>query len=440
MLEVVHYRLKGGKQVKRTVAGSTRCRVVFAVVMMACLIGMDGITGAIAQAQKPIKIGFSMALSGPLPPAGKAAVLAMELWAEDVNAKGGLLGRPVKLIHYDDHSKPADVPPIYTKLINIDRVDFVVSPYGTALIAPALPIVMEHNMVFPGLFGLAVNEAFKYPYYFQIMPAGPDPYYDWTNGFFGVAGQQEPKPQTAALLAVDNEYGVNALQGARKSAKEVGLKIVYDKRYPPGTVDFTPILRAIKATKAEVVFVASYPAGSVGVVKAAKEINLVPKIFGGGLVGLQYTAIQTNLGPTLNGIVNYWFWAPEPTLKFPGIEDFLQKYQAKAKDAGLDPLGYYLPPWAYAYVQVLGQAIEGAKSMEQAAVGDYIRSNTFDTIVGKIKFAPNGEWAESRTLMVQLQNIKSRDLSEFSAPGKMVVIHPKPYKSGDIIYPFPGWQ
>lgn len=414
--------------------------VCLGVLFIANLIFAGPLVPDVMAKKKPIRIGFGMALSGPLGPAGKAAVLSMEICAEDFNKKGGVLGRKIELVYYDDHSKPADIPAIYTKLITVDKVDFVVSPYATALIAPAMPVVMKHNMIFPSLFGLAVNEKFNYKYYFQIMPGGPDPYVSWSEGFFGLAAEQKPKPKTIALLAVDNEYGVNGQDGAVVNAKKYGFEVVYKKRYPPGTVDYTPLMRAIKAINPDIVLINSYPGGSVGTLKAAKEVGLKPKIFGGGMVGLQYTAIQKALGPDLNGILNYWFWAPEPTLKFPGIDEFLAKYQAKAAKQGLDPLGYYLPPFAYAYLQLLLQAVEATGSTDQVTVGEYIRNNEFETVVGKVKFAPNGEWSKSRTLQVQIQNINSHEVSEFSKPGKFVVLYPKEWASGKIIYPFPGWK
>jgi branched-chain amino acid transport system substrate-binding protein len=393
-----------------------------------------------AYAARPLKIGFSMPLTGGLAAAGKAALLAMEIWADDINKKGGLLGRKVELVYYDDQTKPATIPAIYTKLLDVDKVDFVVSGYGTNLMAAAMPIVMERGLVFMGLFGVAVNEKFKYPRYFQILPAGPDPLRDWSKGFFEIANEQKPRPQTIALVGADAEFGRNSVDGARDNAKKYGFKIVYDKFYPPATVDLTPIVRAIQATKPDIVFVGSYPPDSVGMIKAAKEVGLKPKLFGGSMVGLQYTSIQMNLGPTLNGVVNYWFWAPEPTLRFPGIEEFLKKYQAMAPKRGLDPLGYYLPPFAYAYVQILGQAIEATKSTDQKAVADYIRAHEFTTVVGKVKFGANGEWAQSRTLMVQLQDIGSNKMEEFTKPGKMVVVYPPDLRSGKLIYPFPGWK
>jgi branched-chain amino acid transport system substrate-binding protein len=389
-----------------------------------------------ALAADPIKIGFGMALTGGLAANGKAALIAMQLWAEDVNRKGGLLGRKVELVYYDDQTKGATVPGIYTKLLDVDKVHFVVSGYGTNLIAPAMPIVMERKLVFPALFGLANNEKANYRGYFQIMPAGPRPALDWTATFLEVATRQTPKPQTIAIVGADAEYPHNALAGMRENIKKFGLKTVYDATYPPNTVDFTPIARAIKATNPDVVFVASYPPDSVGMVLAAHEVRLRPKMFGGGMVGLQFAAFLTKLGPKLNGIVNYDFWVPEPTLKFPGIEEFLKRYQARAAKEGVDPLGHYLPPWAYAYLQVLGQAIEGTKSVDQQKVAEYLHANEHDTIVGKVKFGANGEWATSRVLQVQFQGIDSGDVAQFHKPGKRVVVWPDKFKSGNVIYPY----
>lgn len=414
--------------------------VCLGVLSMTGLILSGTLVPSALAAEKPIKIGFTMALSGALAAGGKASLLSLQICAEDFNKKGGVLGRPVELVYYDDHSKPADVPAIYTKLITVDKVDFVLSPYATAPMAAAMPIVMKHNLVFLSLFGLAVNKAFNYKYYFGIMPTGPDPYVGWSEGFFDIASQQTPKPKTVALLGEDQEYGVNGQIGADQNAKKYGMEVVYKKLYPPATVDVTPLMRAIKALNPDIVWFSTYPGGTVSTVKAAKEVGLEPKMIGGGWVGAQYTSVQTSLGPDLNGTIFYHFWVPEPTLKFPGIDAFLKKYQAQATKEGVDSLGYYLPPFAYAYLQILLQAIEATKSTKQETVGEYIRNNGFETVVGRVKFGPNGEWMEPRVFQIQMQNIKSNDVSEFSVPGKFIVLHPKQWASGKIIYPFPGWK
>ena len=390
----------------------------------------------VAKAADPIKIGFSMTLTGGLAGAGQAALIAMKIWRDDVNAAGGLLGRQVEFVYYDDSTNPSKVPGIYSKLINVDKVDLVVSSYGTNLIAPAMPIVMKQKMVFIALFGLAVNERFNYNNYFQIMPAGPEPKLDWSRGFFNLAMNQSPQPQSIALLAADSEFAKNAVAGARSHAERLGLNIVYDKTYPPGTADFTPVVRAIMASNPDLVYVGSYPPGSVGITNAANELDLKAKMFGGGMVGLQYAGIQKTLGSKMNGIVNYDFWVPASTLNFEGVDAFLAKYQAAAAGGKVDPLGHYLPPYAYAYLQVLGAAVNAVGKLDHAAIGEHMRNNTFDTVVGAVSFAPNGEWAKTRTLQVQFRDIKDGDMSQFENEGTRVVLYPESVKNGEIEYPY----
>src|SRR6476646_1110796 len=190
--------------------------------------GMFVISGAQAQNKEPIKIGFSMALTGPLAPNGKQALLGAKIWEEEVNRKGGLIGRPVKLVYYDDQTNPSTVPGIYTKLLDVDKVDLVVGPYATNMAAPAMPVIMQKNKVFIILFGLAVNTEFKYDKFFAMIPSGPDPKPSFTLGFFETAAAQNPKPQTVALVAADAEFANNACEGARKNAEKFGFKIVYD--------------------------------------------------------------------------------------------------------------------------------------------------------------------------------------------------------------------
>src|SRR5271166_3405434 len=178
-----------------------------------------GLLGALAapraQAADPIKIGFGMALTGPLAANGKMSLLAMKIWEEDVNAKGGLLGRPVKLIYYDDQSNPGTVPGIYTKLLDVDKVDFAISPYASTQIAPAMPIMIQKKRLYLSLFGTGINDEFNYDRYFSMLPTGPDPKPAFTTGFFKIAMEQNPKPQTIALAAADAEFGRNACEGAR---------------------------------------------------------------------------------------------------------------------------------------------------------------------------------------------------------------------------------
>jgi branched-chain amino acid transport system substrate-binding protein len=406
-------------------------------IMLILACALIGLLGPPARAQAPITIGFGMALTGGLAPIGKAALLAMQIWMEETNAKGGVLGRPVKLVYYDDQSNPATVPGIYTKLLDVDKVDLVVSGYATNMVAPAMPVIMQHNRTFLSLFGLAVNSEFNYPNYFSFTPTGgPQPKQSFSKGYFEVAMQQTPKPTTIALVGADAEFPHNALDGARTLAKQAGLKIVYDKSYPPSTTDYTPIVRAIQATDPDLVFVASYPPDTVGMIRAAHEVGLKAKLFGGGMVGLQSTAIKAQLGPLLNGIVDYDFWLPWASFATPEAKAFLKIYRSRAPAEGVDALGYYIPPFAYGYMQVLQQAIEGTKSLDQDKLADYLRTHTFKTTAGDIKFAPGGEWAEAQVMEVQFHDLKNNDVSQFTDPNTEVILWPPKDKTGSVIYPY----
>src|SRR5664279_4574246 len=389
-----------------------------------------------AQTKEPIKIGFGMSLTGPLAANGKMSLVAMQVWEDDVNAKGGLLGRPVKLIFYDDQSNPSQVPGIYAKLLDIDKVDLIVSGYASTQIAAAMPIAIQKKKLFLSLFGTGVNETFNYPRYFSMIPNGPTPKPAFTRGFFKVAEQQKPKPQTIAIAMADAEFGRNACEGAHENAVAAGFKIVYEKTYPPSTTDFSPIVRAIQASNPDLLVICSYPLDSVGMVKAMHEVGFKPKMWGGAMVGLQATVFKTQLGPLLNGVVNFDTWLPVKSMDFPGALELLKKYQDRAKAAGTDPLGYYMPVWAYAYVQVLGDAIAATKSLNDDVLAEYLHKTTFKTVVGDVKFNAQGEWTQERTLAAQFQNIKGNSIDDFRDLKTEVIIYPPQFKSGEVIYPY----
>ena len=391
-----------------------------------------------ARAAEPITIGFSIELTGPLAVVGKTGLLAFQIWIEDVNKKGGLLGRPVKLVYYDDQSNPANVPSIYSKLCDVDKVNLLISSYGTNLVAPAFPVVMERNRLFFGLFALAANAQFHYPRYFSMLAAGRDPVKTFSAGYFDLVMAQSPRPKTLAIVAADAEFSHNASIGARANAKAAGLEIVYDATYPPNTVDFTPIVRAVQAVEPDIVYVASYPLDTVGILRTVSEIGLKTKMLGGAFVGLSTAALKTQLGPAMNGIVNGSVWEPVKTMEFPSVMEFLKKYQAKAGTEGVDPLGYFLPPFAYSELQILGDAVEATKSLDDAVLADYMHSHSFRTVVGDIAFGSDGEWREARPIWVQYHDIKDFDLEQFRGPDPITVsiLAPDSYKNGAMIYPY----
>ena len=418
------------------VACRVRCRV--AAGLVAALLAAPAALAQTAPSGPPITIGFSMALTGSLAVNGKSGLLAMQIWAQNQNAHGGLLGRPVKLDFYDDQTNPSLVPGIYTKLLDVDKVDLVISGYGTNVAAPAMPIVIAHNMNFISLFALDINEEFHYNRYFSMLPVGPDPRPAISEGFFEIikANKEKMGLKTIALAVGDGEATRNTADGARVNLKKAGLEVVYDKTYPLTTTDFTPIIRSMQATNADIVYISSYPNDSVGIIRSVHELGLNTKIFGGNLTGPQSTSIKTSLGPLLNGIITFDWWLPAPALEFPGVMDFLKQYQARAVAEGVDPLGYYLAPWAYADLQVLGQAVEGTGGLDQDKLAEYIHTHTFKTVVGDVSFGEKGEWAKARIMTIQFQNITGTAVDEFRDGKGETVLWPDQYKNGDPILPY----
>jgi branched-chain amino acid transport system substrate-binding protein len=395
------------------------------------ILGLAFSAAALAQ-PAPVKIGIGIAQTGTLGGGGKAALLALQMWVEDVNAKGGLLGRKVELLAYDDQSNPATTPGIYTKLLDVDKVDLLIAPYGTVPTAPIMPLVKQRGLLLMGNFSFQVNHTVKHDMWFNNAPWGDAT--SWTEGFLRVG--QNIGARTIAFIAADQEFAQNLANGAKEIAKKSGLKTVYEQNYPPTTVDFSAMIRAIRAAKPDMVFVCSYPNDSVAIVRAVNEIGVGPtvKLFGGGMVGLQFTPVMESLGSSLNGIVNYHSYVPG--MKYPGIEDFLQRYAKKAAEAKVDPLGFYLPPFNYAIGQILEQAIAATRSFDQKLLAKYLHSHEFNTIVGPISWGPDGERARPAVPMIQFRNVTDKNVEQFRQIGKQVILHPPQFKSGDPVVPY----
>ncbi|MFL6933243.1 MAG: amino acid ABC transporter substrate-binding protein [Xanthobacteraceae bacterium] len=389
-----------------------------------------------ARAADPIKIGFSMALTGGVAPAGKIVLAAFEIWRDDVNAKGGLLGRPVELVYYDDQSNPANVPGIYTKLISIDKVDLLLGPYATNMIAPAMPVIMQNNKMTIGILGVAVNRHFNYPKYFSMVPLGPNGVKAFSDGFFALAAEQAPKPRTVAIAAADAEFARTVADGARENAKALGFEVMYDKTYPPNTTDFMPIVRAVQAANADIVWIGAYPPDTVGIVRAASEINLTPKMFGGAMIGLLVTPIKVQLGPLANGMVIAESFVRAPTFNFPGVADLFKRYETKATGQGTDPLGHAYAPFGYGAGQVLAKAVEETKSLDHDKLAAYIHAHSFQTVAGEVTFGQDGEWSKPRQVFTQFQNVAPNDLDQFRNASKQPILWPAEYKTGSMIYPY----
>ena len=387
-------------------------------------------------APAPIRIGYCLSLTGPVAGNSRSARLAHDIWREDINGRGGLLGRPVELICYDDHADASRVPGLYQRLMDEDRVDLVVGGYGTNSLLPAMPLIMERQRFFVGLMGLGVNNALAYPSYFAMIPTGPDPNAALTEGFFALAAEQRPRPATVALLSADAEFSRNPILGAKANAGKYGFEIVHEATYPLTTENFKPVIDAVAKRGCDLLFLCSYLEDSIGLVRAIRAHPFRPKMVGAGMIGPQNTAVKTTLGPLLNGFLNYEYWVPTPKRMFPSVQEMLNTYQARAGDAGVDLLGHYMGPLAYAQMQVVAQAVQATGGFDDASLSAYARGATFHTVMGDIRFGVNGEWAEPRVLQVQFQGISGHDVGQFRDGSRQIVVSPPNFISGEFRFPY----
>jgi len=300
--------------------------------------------------------------------------------------------------------------------------------------APIMPFVKQRGLLLMGNFSFQVNSKVGHDMWFNNAPWGPAD--SWAASFLDLA--QKAGGKTMALLSADQEFAQNLALTARDVAKKRNIPVVFDQNYPPNTVEFASIIRALKAAKPDIVYVSSYPPDSAGILRAVNEIGIGDdvKIFGGGMVGLQFAAVMSNLGSLLNGVVNYNTWLPEQSMYFDGTKTFFEAYTKRAVEAKVDPLGYYLAPFGYAMGQMIEAAVNSTKSLDQKGIAKYLRENEHKTIVGPIAYAADGEWKESRTLQAQFSGVKDKDIEQFRSSGKQVILFPDKLKTGNLISPF----
>jgi branched-chain amino acid transport system substrate-binding protein len=390
----------------------------------------------IQAAEKPFSIGFSIAQTGNIASGGRAGLAALQMWRDDVNAAGGLNGRNVEFVIYDDQSNPGLVPGIYAKLIDLDRVDLLLLPYGTNLTAVVMPMIKQRNRFVLGQFEIGQNDKLMHDKFFEIAPWGPKPGDNWCRGYFDLAKRLGYK--TFAIVNSDAEFSANAASAGKKIGEGYGLKAVSSQNYPPNTVDFSGILRNVNAAKPDFVFVASYPVESAAMIRGISEIGISDSIqmFGGAMVGIQYGDQLQALGSGLNGVTNYDTYVVAPTMNFPGIESFLARYQTVAEKLKIDSLGHFLPPFFYAGGQLIAAAAKAAGSFDEKKLAEFLHSNTVETIVGPVKFGADGNWVESRIIWGQYHGVQDRSVDQFRTAGRQIVVQPEALATGKVITPY----
>ena len=351
---------------------------------------------------------MSMPQTGGLAGGGKASLLGIEIWRDDVNAKGGLLGRKVELVVYDDKSSASETPAIYSKLLDVDKVDLLFAPYATVPTAPIMPLVKQRGLLLIGNFSFQVNSKVGHDMWFNNAPWGPPD--SWAASFLDIG--QKAGGKSVALLSADQEFAQNLAMTARDVA---------GKRNMPSS-STRPIRRTrwnspassvrSKAAKPDIVYVASYPPDSAGILRAVNEIGIGDnvKIFGGGMVGLQFGAVMENMGSLLNGVVNYNSWLPEQSMYFDGTKDVLREvYQTGRRSQGRSARAIILRRSAMPAVNSSSRPSRRRGRSIKRDLQNICARTTHKTIVGPIAFSADGERKETATLQAQFRGVAGQE-------------------------------
>lgn len=388
-----------------------RCLAVAAVLALGALGA-----GVLAPVwgQNPIVIGASISQTGRLAVTAGYVHQAYQLWVDDVNARGGLLGRPVALKVYDDKSDPGTGAKLYEKLIVDDKVDLVVGPYSTPVSAAASTVAEKYKkvMVTPMAAGDAV---FKRGYRYIVQTLTPSSLYYVGVGY--IAAEQGFK--TIAFLSEDSEALRAATPPLVELAQKKGLKVVHNEYFPRGSTDLSGALTRIKALGAEVFVCGCYEPESILSVRQAKELDYSPKLLFAGH-GAAVPEFYKALGKDAEVVLASDHW--DARLKTPGNVEFVDHYKKKF---GRDP--NYNAAGTYGGMQVLEAAVKKAGSLDQDRIRQALGELDIDTMFGHYKINETGAQTAKTAVIVQWQG------------GKKEVVWPANAATGKAMLPAPPW-
>jgi branched-chain amino acid transport system substrate-binding protein len=344
-------------------------------------------SGQSSKSTAPIKIGVSLSLSGDFSADGKAFQQGYKLWADDINAKGGLLGRKVSLDIVNDASSPVQVVTNYQKLISVDHVDLVFGPFSTLLTKAASQVVNRFGYAFvegagggPSVFTSGLHNVFD-----VSLPVANNlvSFAKWI-----AAMPASTRPHTAAYATQDDPFTAPQLEAARAILEPAGVKTVYNKVYPSETTDFGPIAAGIIGAKADIVLVGTLLPDVSAFVKQFVQQSYNPKALIATAGPDQGTQFVNNVGAShTEGIMvpNGWY----PTAHTPGnaamVAAFIKAYGGNASGVSSDV------PEAFSVGEVTAQAVTKIGSLDQAKLIKELHGGTFDSVQGKVKFDPTGQ-------------------------------------------------
>ena len=366
-------------------------------------------------AQTPIKIGASMSVTGTYAKPGTYQKQGYDVCIDELNAKGGILGRKVELVIYDDQSTPATAVRLYEKLITEDKVDAVMGPYSSAVSEAVANVTEKYKKVMVAPLA-ATTSIFKKgrKYIFMVIT----PAENYLDGLIDMAAKRGLK--TVAIIHEDTLFPKASAAGTVEAAKKKGMQVVLQEAYPKGNTDFSALLVKIKAVNPDVIAAGTYFDDAVAITRQMKELNVNPKMFGltvGGDLPEFYDLLKQNAEYVYGS--TQW----DESLPYPGQKEFLAAYKAKFK--GQEPS--YHTAAGYAGCLIYAEAVKKAGSLDADKVRDQLLKMEIKTAFGDYKVEPDGFQIAHKMVMLQWQD------------GKRIVVWPDDLANGKIRYPTPEW-
>jgi branched-chain amino acid transport system substrate-binding protein len=366
-------------------------------------------------AQTPIKIGASMSVTGTYAKPGTYQKQGYDVCIDELNAKGGVLGRKVELVIYDDQSNPATAVRLYEKLITEDKVDAVMGPYSSAVSEAVANVTEKYKKVMVAPLA-ATTSIFKKgrKYIFMVIT----PAENYLDGLIDMAAKRGLK--TVAIIHEDTLFPKASAAGTAEAAKKKGMQVVLQEAYPKGNTDFSALLVKIKAVNPDVIAAGTYFDDAVAITRQMKELNVNPKMFGltvGGDLPEFYDLLKQNA----EYIYGSTQW--DESLPYPGQKEFLTAYKAKFK--GQEPS--YHTAAGYAGCLIYAEAVKKAGTLDADKVRDQLLKMETKTAFGEYKVEPDGFQIAHKMVMLQWQD------------GKRVVVWPDDLAGGKARYPTPEW-
>jgi branched-chain amino acid transport system substrate-binding protein len=386
-------------------------------------------SAAVTEAQKPIRIGASLAQTGPYAALAQNQLRGYQLCVKHTNEKGGVLGRRLELIVEDDQSKAPTAAAIYEKLITRDKVDAILGPYYAPVIEAVADVSEKHRMPMVSPAG-ATTSIHKKGRRFVFMMFSPGEVY--LEGFIDVAAKRGLK--TVALIYEDTLFPRGLAAGTTELAKKRGLSVVLVEAYPPGTTDFSAVLTKVRAANPDVLAAGTYFEDAVAITGQLKAQNVNPRMFA-VTVGGDFPQFQQMLGRSAEYVYVAAQWEAElVTLRagglipiarqYPGAREFVESYRKEFPGAALS----YHSASGYGGCQVLLEAIRRTGSLDGEKIRDAILAMDLNTVFGAFKVDKAGIQIAHKMVLFQWQD------------GKKVIVWPEELAPGKPRFPTPPWS